>query len=119
MVRFSRVSLAAVPMCHPSVIRSRPLMRHHGGNTLKSQDHHEGLRALPRNPMECVRFRFRFSSKKCLDIEPYFLLEKVIFAVFIEFTGSEPLGQRFVELTCSWAASVGIRMRFPHLTMPN
>src|SRR5262245_18895509 len=53
MVRFSRVGLATVPMCHPSVIRSRQLMRHDGGNTLKSQDNHEWLRTLPRNPMEC------------------------------------------------------------------
>ena len=53
MVRFSRVGLAAVPMCHPQVIRSRKLMRHDGGNTLKSQDNREGLRALPLNPMEC------------------------------------------------------------------
>jgi hypothetical protein len=42
-----------VPRCHPSVLRSRQLMRHDGGNTLKSQDNHEGLRTLPLNPMEC------------------------------------------------------------------
>src|SRR6266508_6713206 len=53
MVRFSRVGLAAVPMCHPSVIRSWKLMRHDGGMALKSQDHCEGLRALPRKSMEC------------------------------------------------------------------
>jgi hypothetical protein len=53
MVRFSRVSLAAVPTCHPSIIRSRKRMRHDGGNALKSQDHHEGLRTLPLNPGEC------------------------------------------------------------------
>src|SRR6266446_5600560 len=53
MVRFSRVGLAAVPMCHPSVIRSRKLMRHNGSNTLKSQDNREGRRALPLNSMEC------------------------------------------------------------------
>jgi hypothetical protein len=29
-------------------------MRHDGGNTLKSQDHHEWLRTLPLNPGECV-----------------------------------------------------------------
>src|SRR5262249_21559613 len=28
-------------------------MRHNGGNTLQSQDHHEGLRALPLKAMEC------------------------------------------------------------------
>jgi len=31
-------------------------MRHNGGNTLKSQDHHEGLRALPLKAMECDNF---------------------------------------------------------------
>jgi hypothetical protein len=75
--------------------------------------------AIDQDDREIVRFRFRFSLKKCLDRDPYFLLEKVVFSIFIEFTGSELLGQRFVELTCPWAASVGIRMRFPHLTMRN
>src|SRR4030095_5233535 len=56
MVRFSRVRLAAVLMCPPSVIRCCTLMRHNGGNTLKSQDHHEGLRALPLKAMECEIF---------------------------------------------------------------
>jgi hypothetical protein len=74
--------------------------------------------AIDRDDREIVRFRFRFSSKKCLDIEPYFLLEKVAFAVFIALTGSAPRGQRFVELTCPWAASVGICMSFPHLIRP-
>jgi hypothetical protein len=40
-------------MCHPQVIVSRQLMRHHEGNTLKYQDNHEGLRTLPLNPVEC------------------------------------------------------------------
>src|SRR5207247_7994419 len=53
MVRFSRVRLAAVPMCHPQVIKSRQWMRHDGGNTLQYQDHCEGLRALPLKAMEC------------------------------------------------------------------
>src|SRR4029453_17062639 len=52
MVRFSRVRLAAVLMGPPSVIRCCTLRRHNGGNTLKSQDHHEGLRALPLKAME-------------------------------------------------------------------
>src|SRR5438445_3497523 len=56
MVRFSRVGLAAAPMCHPSVVRSRQLMGHDEGNTLKSQDYREGLRALPLKAMECVFF---------------------------------------------------------------
>ncbi len=43
MVRFSRVGLAAVPLCHSSGIRSRQLRRHAGGNALKSQDHREGV----------------------------------------------------------------------------
>ena len=33
-------------------------MRHNGGNTLKSQDHHEGLRALPLKAMECDYFQW-------------------------------------------------------------
>src|SRR5712691_3649288 len=53
MVRFVRVCLDAFPMCHPQVIRSRKLMRHNGGNTLKYQDNCEGLKTLPLNPMEC------------------------------------------------------------------
>src|SRR5712664_2259359 len=53
MVRFSRVCLAAMPMCHPSVIRSRQLMRYDGGHTLKYQDHCEGLRTSPLNSVEC------------------------------------------------------------------
>src|SRR4029453_14271007 len=44
-------------MCPPSVIRCCTLMRHNGGNTLKSQDRHEGLRALPLKAMECERYR--------------------------------------------------------------
>src|SRR5437899_1364064 len=40
-------------MCHPSVIRCRKVMRHDEGTTLKLQDHHEGLRALPLNRVEC------------------------------------------------------------------
>jgi hypothetical protein len=95
-------------------------------HTLAERQHDRRVRlnkgtetAIDRDDREIVRFRFRFSSKKCLDKEPYFLLEKLVFAVFIEFTGSAPLGQRCVELTCPWAASVGICMRFLHLTRPN
>src|SRR5712691_6471652 len=54
MVRFSRIGLAAVPMCHPQVIRSLKLRRHDGGNALKSQDNCEELRALPLNWVECA-----------------------------------------------------------------
>src|SRR5215475_785365 len=56
IVRFSRVGLAAVPMCHPQVIRSRQRIRHDGGNASKSQDTREGLRALPLKAMECANF---------------------------------------------------------------
>src|SRR5437867_2082263 len=56
MVRFSRVCLAAVPMCHPQVIKSRQWMRYDGGNMLQYQDHYEGLRALPLKAMECDFF---------------------------------------------------------------
>jgi hypothetical protein len=37
---------------HPSVIRSRKLRRHHGGNACKSQDYREELRGLPLKAME-------------------------------------------------------------------
>jgi hypothetical protein len=56
IVRFARVGLDAFPMCHPQVIRSRMLMRHDAGNTLKSQDNHEGSRVLLLNPVECAIF---------------------------------------------------------------
>ena len=49
------VGLAGVRMVIPQVIRSRKLMRHHEGNALKSQDHREGLRALPLKAMECAK----------------------------------------------------------------
>jgi hypothetical protein len=32
------------------------MMRHDGGDPLKSQDHHAGLRALPLKAMECDKF---------------------------------------------------------------
>jgi hypothetical protein len=56
MVRLHRVHWAVLPMCHPQVIESRTLMRHDEGNTWKSQDNHEGLRALPLKSMECALF---------------------------------------------------------------
>jgi hypothetical protein len=56
--RFSeeQISLAVLPICYPQLIRSQKLMRHNGGNTLKSQDHREGFRTLLRNPMKCEFF---------------------------------------------------------------
>src|SRR5688572_17953043 len=56
MVRFVRVCLAALSMCHPQVIVSRQLIRHDGGNILKYQDNRAGLQRLPLNPMECGIF---------------------------------------------------------------
>src|SRR5438094_2971456 len=41
-------------MCCPSIIRCRMVRRQDGGNMLQSQDHHEGLRALPLNRVECA-----------------------------------------------------------------
>jgi hypothetical protein len=38
---------AVLLICHPQVIESRTLMRHDEGNTWKSHDNLEGLRALP------------------------------------------------------------------------
>ena len=40
----------------PLRIKSCQRMRHDGGHTLQSQDHCEGLRALPLNRVECARF---------------------------------------------------------------
>ena len=37
----------------PQVIVSHQMMRHDGGDTMKSQAHHAGLRALPLKAMEC------------------------------------------------------------------
>src|SRR5215475_6428103 len=53
MVRFSRVCLAAVLMCHPQVLEARKWMKDEEGNTLKSCDNHGGLGTLPRNSVEC------------------------------------------------------------------
>jgi len=39
----------------PQVVRFRQRRRHDGGNTLRSQDHREELKALPRNRMECEK----------------------------------------------------------------
>src|SRR5687768_4038024 len=41
---------------------ARQLRRHHGGNTLKSQDYREGLRVLPLKPMECDIFTERLPN---------------------------------------------------------
>src|SRR5262247_1963464 len=57
IVRFSRVGLAAVPMCDPQVIRCRELMRHHEGHVAPAHANRDGLRALPRNAMECEIYR--------------------------------------------------------------
>src|SRR4029453_4696851 len=54
-VRFSRGRGAAVRRCPPAVIRCWTLRRHNGGTTLQAQDHHAGLRALPRKAMECEK----------------------------------------------------------------
>src|SRR5262245_14055401 len=53
MIQCCRVGMAAVPMCHPRVSRSRQLMRHNGGHALKSQAHRERLKASPLNSVEC------------------------------------------------------------------
>src|SRR5215831_6416578 len=70
MVRFSRVRLAACPMCHPQVIRSRQWMRHNGGDTLKSQDHRAGLRALPLKVMECEIFLSCTAKGYLIQVSP-------------------------------------------------
>jgi len=54
MVRFSRIALAALPMCHPYLIRPRKRIRHDAGNAWKDQGSWGGLPALPQNSMECA-----------------------------------------------------------------
>jgi hypothetical protein len=41
-------------------------MGHDAGHTLTSHGHHEGLRALPRNPMECAIFYRRLLPTRML-----------------------------------------------------
>jgi hypothetical protein len=72
MVRFARVGLAAVPMCHPSVIRSRQRMRRHGGDTVKYQDNRQGLRPLPLKSIECGKVES--TPPGCLVICPLYPL---------------------------------------------
>src|SRR6266700_1287358 len=57
MVRVTGGGVAALPMCHPSVITSLKLGRNHGGNALKSQDYRKGFGELPLNWVECASFR--------------------------------------------------------------
>src|SRR5215469_2483212 len=71
MVRFSRVRLAAVPMCHPQGIKSRQWMRYDGGNTMQYQDHYEGRRALPLKAMECGIAHRRKDSEASLCHQRY------------------------------------------------
>src|SRR6516162_2885091 len=52
-------------MCHPQVIRSRKQVRHNGGDTLISQDHRAGLRALPLKVMECEKARLLARDWRC------------------------------------------------------
>src|SRR5215831_270416 len=55
MVRLARGCLAWLRIGLPQVVRSRERMRHDGGDTLKSQDYHAGLRGLPLKAMECAK----------------------------------------------------------------
>src|SRR5262249_50233998 len=52
-VRFWRVALAALPMCHLHLIRPRKRMCYDEDNALKDQDNRQGCTAAPRNAMEC------------------------------------------------------------------
>src|SRR6266702_1759477 len=54
-VRFWRVDLAALPMCHLHLIRPRKRMRYDEDNALKDQDNRQGFTAAPLNAMECGR----------------------------------------------------------------
>ena len=75
-------------------------MRHDGGNTLKSQDHREGLRALPLNAMECV-FLHRIA-----DIEQV-LREKKPFILRCMLDGIKKLQGRMVKWNrCALSVSI-------------
>src|SRR2546426_5075470 len=54
-VRFWRVDLAALPMCHLHLIRPRKRMRYDEDNALKDQGNRQGFTAAPLNAMECGR----------------------------------------------------------------
>jgi hypothetical protein len=66
-------------------------------HTLAERQHDRRVRlnkgtetAIDRDDREIVRFRFRFSSQKCLDKEPYFLLEKLVFAISLNLQAQRP-----------------------------
>ena len=61
---------------HPQVIRSRKLMRHDGGNTMKYQDHREGLRTLPLNSVECEIFWAGFGFQVWCQMLTYIVRAK-------------------------------------------
>src|SRR6266545_6035905 len=52
-VRFWRVDLAALPMCHLHLIRPHKRMGYDEDNALKDQDNRQGFTAAPLNAMEC------------------------------------------------------------------
>ena len=77
------------PCVSPQVIRSRQRMRHDGGNTWKYQDHHEGLRTLPRNSGE-----LRIRQKKTADEENLPQSSQVeIFPALMPHPEPEPLSE--------------------------
>src|SRR5215813_6824386 len=108
MVRFVRVGLAAVPMCHPQVIRSRQRIRHDGGNPWKSQDHREGLRPLPLKSMECGNFRgllapfrgepdiFRLAPRRATDFHQASCFEQTQAMADLAFGMGESLHELWV-----------------------
>src|SRR5215831_10371748 len=100
MVRFSRVGLAAMPMCHPSVIRSRKLMKYDGGNAWQSQDHREGLRALPLKAMECEISCFLLAAR--CGIHQWVVVIPGGRKVVGEHTGSS-------TTVCAWVTVLGQR----------
>ena|SRR5215510_2822224 len=68
MVRLVRGCLAWLRIGLPQVIRSRERMRHDGGDTLKSQDYHAGLRVLPLKAMECGIYGCRQIMERIDDV---------------------------------------------------
>jgi hypothetical protein len=46
--------------------------------------------AIDQDNREVIRFRFAFSTKQCLDLEPYFSLEKIIWLFSLNLWAQSP-----------------------------
>ena len=72
-------------------------MRHDGGDTLKSQDYHAGLRALPLKAMEC--------ENALLDVDPAAAVDRRVVEVKIRLEPSD-LAAQLVNLQVDVAIDV-------------